>query len=189
MIVASPMNEEELRNLMYTAQLKNYGPFAIRYPKGNGVMLDWEKPFTKIEIGKGKMIKDGSDMAILTIGHVGNFASDAILKLEKEGYSIAHYNLRFVKPLDNELLHEVCRKFDKIITVEDGTIVGGMGSAVLEFISDNKYKSQVERLGVPDRFIEHGTQRELYDECGYHIEGIIKSAKEILIKTHSKQLL
>lgn len=189
MIVAAPMNEVELRNLMYTAQLKNHGPFTIRYPKGNGVMQDWEKPFSEIEIGKGRMIKDGSDMAILTIGHVGNFAAEAIIKLEKEGYSIAHYDMRFVKPLDKELLHEVCKKFENIITVEDGTIVGGMGSAILEFISENKYKSQVRRLGVPDRFIEQGTLKQLYDECGYHIEGIIKSSKEILTKTHSKQLL
>ena len=189
MIVAAPMNEEELRNMMFTAQLKNHGPFTIRYHKGNGVMLDWEKPFAEMEIGKGRMIKDGNDLAILTIGHVGNFASEAINKLEVEGLSIAHYDMRFVKPLDKELLKEVCSKFDKIITIEDGTIVGGMGSAVLEFISENKYNVQLERLGVPDHFIEHGSLKELYNECGFNVEGIIKSAKEILINTHSKQLL
>ncbi len=188
MIVAAPMNEEELRNMMFTAQLKDRGPFAIRYPKGNGVIVDWEKPFNEIAIGKGRKLKDGNDLAILTIGHVGNFAADAILKLENEGYSISHYDMRYVKPIDEELLHEVCSKFNKIITVEDGTIIGGLGSAVLEFISDNKYHSQVVRLGVPDRFIEQGTQKELYDECGYHVEGIIKSAKELLVKIHANQI-
>lgn len=188
MIVTAPMNEEELRNLMYTAQLKNFGPFAIRYPKGNGVLLDWEKPFTEITIGKGRKLKDGSDMAILSVGHVGNFAVDAINKIEPEDYSIAHFDMRFVKPIDEEILHEVFKKYTKVITIEDGTITGGFGSAVLEFMSENNYRSQVIRLGVPDKFIEQGTLKELYNECGYHTEGIINTVKEILIDIHVKQI-
>jgi 1-deoxy-D-xylulose-5-phosphate synthase len=182
MVVASPMNEEELRNMMFTAQLNKSGPFAIRYPKGNGVMPDWETPFTELEIGKGRKIKDGKDAAIITIGHVGNFALEAIAKLKKEGYNLALYDMRFVKPLDNKLLHEVFGKFDKVITVEDGTIIGGLGSAVLEFVSDNNYKAKVLRLGIPDAFIEQGTQLELYNECGYHVDGIIKTVKDLVIK-------
>jgi 1-deoxy-D-xylulose-5-phosphate synthase len=182
MVVAAPMNEEELRNMMFTAQLNKSGPFAIRYPKGNGVMPDWETPFTELEIGKGRKIKDGIDAAIITIGHVGNFALEAIGKLKKGGYNLALYDMRFVKPLDNKLLHEVFGKFDKVITVEDGTIIGGLGSAVLEFVSDNNYKAKVVRLGIPDAFIEQGTQLELYNECGYHVEGIIKLVKELVIK-------
>ena len=182
MIVAAPMNEEELRNMMFTAQLRNNGPFSIRYPKGKGVMPDWETPFTELEIGKGRKIKDGKDAAIITIGHVGNFALEAISKLEKEGYKLALYDMRFVKPLDNELLHEVFKKFDKVITIEDGTIIGGLGSAVLEFASDNNYKAKVVRLGIPDNFIEQGTLQELYNECGYHVNGIIKAVKELGIK-------
>jgi 1-deoxy-D-xylulose-5-phosphate synthase len=182
MIVAAPMNEEELRNMMFTAQLRNNGPFSIRYPKGKGVMPDWETPFTELEIGKGRKIKDGNDAAIITIGHVGNFALEAISKLEKEGYKLALYDMRFVKPLDNALLHEVFGKFDKVITIEDGTIIGGLGSAVLEFASDYNYKAKVVRLGIPDNFIEQGTLQELYNECGYHVNGIIKAVKELGIK-------
>ncbi|NTW33498.1 MAG: 1-deoxy-D-xylulose-5-phosphate synthase, partial [Bacteroidetes bacterium] len=174
-IISSPMNEEELRNLMYTAQLKNNGPFAIRYPKGNGVMLNWQKPFKEIEIGKGRKIKDGEELAIISIGHVGNFALKAIENLEIVGISIALYDMRFVKPLDHDLLHEILKKFNKIITIEDGTVIGGLGSAVLEFISENNYSTQVTRLGIPDQFIEQGTQEELYNECGYYMEGIIKT--------------
>ncbi|MFH0866871.1 MAG: 1-deoxy-D-xylulose-5-phosphate synthase [Bacteroidota bacterium] len=180
MIVAAPMNEVELRNLMYTAQLRNTGPFAIRYPKGNGVITDWRKEFSEIEIGKGRKLKDGKDIAILTIGHVGNFASEAVLMLEKEGISAAHYDLRFVKPLDEELLHEVFKKFKNIVTVEDGTITGGMGSGIIEFASDNNYNIHIKRLGIPDRFVEHGSQKELYNECGFHVNGIIKTVKEII---------
>jgi 1-deoxy-D-xylulose-5-phosphate synthase len=189
MIVSAPMNEEELRNLMFTAQLKNNGPFAIRYPRGNGVMLDWEKPFTEIIIGKGRKLKDGNDLAVLTVGHVGNFASQAIEKLETEDFNIAHYDMRFIKPLDEDLLHDIFKKFKNIITVEDGTIVGGFGSSVLEFMSTNNYNAHVIRLGVPDKFIEQGTLKELYNECGYHTEGIIKTAKEILADIQVKQIL
>jgi len=180
LIVSAPMNEEELRNLMYTAQLKNHGPFSIRYPRGNGVMENWETPFTELEIGKGRKIKDGTDLAIISIGHVGNFVGEAIAKLEAGGLSVAHYDMRFVKPIDKDLLHEACKKIQKIITVEDGTIVGGLGSAVLEFVSDNNYNTQVVRLGVPDRFVEQGTLSELYNECGYHVEGIVNAAKKMV---------
>ena len=180
MIIAAPMNEVELRNLMFTAQTKNTGPFAIRYPRGNGVISDWKKDFLEIEIGKGEKLKDGNDLAILTVGHVGNFAAEAIRILEKENINIAHYNMRFVKPIDAQMLFEVSEKFRNVITVEDATIIGGFGSAVMEFISDNNLNVNVKRLGIPDRFVEHGSPKELYDECGYHVNGIIKSVKEVL---------
>jgi 1-deoxy-D-xylulose-5-phosphate synthase len=181
MIVSAPMNEEELRNLMYTAQLDEVQlPFSIRYPRGQGVMPDWRKPFSKIKIGKGRKIKDGEDIAILTIGHVGNFAVAACAELEKQDIECAHYDMRFVKPLDEELLHEVFSKYNKVITVEDGCIVGGMGSAVLEFMAEHNYYAQVKRLGIPDRVIEHGEQQELYAECGYDVNAIIATITEMV---------
>ncbi len=176
--IAAPMNEEELRNMMYTAQAEKTGPFAIRYPRGKGTMLTWRKPFKKLPIGKGRCIKEGSEIAIISIGHVGNFALEAINKINAPHISPALYDMRFLKPLDHELLHEVFNKYKKIITIEDGTITGGLGSAVLEFMSDNDYKAKVVRLGIPDRFIEHGTQQALYKECGYdtnHIVSVVKS--------------
>lgn len=183
MVVASPMNEEELRNMMYTFQLAETQElktaFTIRYPRGEGVMPDWKRPFQNIEIGKGKKIKDGDDIAILTIGHIGNYAVKACEILEKEGLNAAHYDLRFVKPLDEALLHEVFQKFDKIITVEDGCIQGGMGSAVIEFMTDNGYSAKVKRLGIPDRVVEHGEQIELHRECGFDPEGIAKTVREL----------
>ena len=181
MIVSSPMNEEELRNLMYTAQLENQGSFAIRYPRGNGVMIDWKRPLKSIVIGKGRKICDGEDVAILTIGHVGNFALSACKELNAEGFHPAHYDMRFVKPLDHELLHKVFNRYTKIITVEDGCLQGGMGSAVLEFMADHKYQAQVHRLGIPDKFIEHGEQAELWAICNYDANAIIKKVKELAI--------
>jgi 1-deoxy-D-xylulose-5-phosphate synthase len=179
MIVSAPMNEEELRNLMYTAQLdKITNPFSIRYPRGNGVMTNWKTPFKEIEIGKGRQIKDGDEVAILSIGHVGNFALEAATKLEVEGISTAVYDLRFVKPIDEALLHKVFAKFTKVVTVEDGTIVGGMGSAVLEFMAYHGYKAEVKILGMPDAVIEHGEQPELYTECGYDIPSIMKTVRQ-----------
>lgn len=175
MIVASPMNEEELRNLMYTAQFDGAGPFAIRYPKGRGVMPDWKRPLKRVEIGKGRMIREGDRVALLTIGHVGNYAVEACKKMEKLGISIGHVDLRFVKPLDETLLHEVFRKYETVITVEDGTILGGMGSAVLEFMAVHGYHARVIRLGVPDQFIEQGKVEELHNLCGYDTEGILKT--------------
>jgi 1-deoxy-D-xylulose-5-phosphate synthase len=175
--VCSPMNEEELRNMMYTAQLPGAGPFVIRYPRGRGVMTDWIKPFKELPVGKGRQIKDGKDVAIISIGHVGNDVVKATDQLESEGVSAAHYDIRFLKPIDSALLHEIFTRFDKIIAVEDGVIAGGLGSAVLEFMSDNRYHAQVIRLGIPDRFIEQGTVGELHHECGYDALGIVQSAK------------
>lgn len=181
MIVSAPMNEEELRNLMYTAQLDEVkAPFSIRYPRGNGVMPDWKLPFQKIEIGKGRMVTEGHELAILTVGHIGNHADKAVAELAKKGLSIAHYDMRFVKPIDQDMLHEVFSKFNKVITVEDGCIMGGMGSAVLEFMVDNGYSAQVKRLGIPDRIVEHGEQKELYKECGYDDKAIIATIQEML---------
>ena len=180
-IVSAPMNEEELRNLMYTAQLDEIKlPFSIRYPRGNGVIADWKKPFSKLEIGKGRKIRHGEDIAILTIGHPGNFAVNACFELQHQGVDAAHYDLRFAKPLDEEMLHEVFSKHDKIITVEDGCIVGGMGSAVLEFMAEHNYHAQLKRLGIPDKVIEHGEQKELYAECEYDAAAIIKTAIELV---------
>ena len=188
MIVSAPMNEEELRNLMYTAQLPNQGPFSIRYPRGNGVMLEWKRPLKEIKIGKGRKIADGEEIAILSLGHVGNFVLDAQKKLNKEGLSIAHYDMRFVKPIDEKLLHSVCKKFNSIITIEDGCIQGGFGSAILEFMAKNDYSCKVKMLGIPDKFINHGTQEELHKDCQYDTNSILKSVHEILAKNMINQV-
>ncbi|MEX1190835.1 MAG: 1-deoxy-D-xylulose-5-phosphate synthase [Brumimicrobium sp.] len=180
MIVAAPMNEAELRNLMFTAQQPDMGPFSIRYPRGKGVMTEWKTVMKPIKIGTGRKVSSGDDLAILTIGHPGNFAQEAIKELKEVGASIAHYDLRFVKPLDENLLHEVFTKFDKVITVEDGCIMGGMGSAVIEFMADQGYHSKVVRLGIPDKFIHHGTQNELYKDAGYDVESIVKTTIDLL---------
>ena len=180
MIVSSPMNEEELRNLMYTAQLEDTGPFSIRYPRGTGVMAEWKRPFKKIEIGTGRKIKEGNDIAILTIGHIGNYAIKACEMLDATGVNAAHYDMRFAKPIDENILHEVFAKFNKVITVEDGCLQGGMGSAILEFMADNNYSAEVKRLGIPDKFIEHGEQLELHTECGFHPEGIVNTAMQMV---------
>jgi 1-deoxy-D-xylulose-5-phosphate synthase len=177
-VISAPMNESELRNLMYTAQLeKTQHPFVIRYPRGEGVLTNWQTPFEEIEIGKGRKIKDGEDVAILTLGHPGNFATTAIRELKTQGLNPAHYDIRFVKPLDEDLLHQVFSKFDKIVTVEDGTIVGGFGSAILEFMVANDYKADVKMLGIPDRIVEHGTPKELHRECGYDAQGIAETVR------------
>jgi 1-deoxy-D-xylulose-5-phosphate synthase len=183
MIVSAPMNEEELRNLMYTAQQDNMGPFSIRYPRGNGVMHEWRTELKTIEIGKGRKIKDGTDVALLTFGTAGNFAVTACKDLEKENIQPAHYDLRFVKPLDEEMLHSVFSRFKKVVTVEDGCLQGGFGSAVIEFMCDNGYKSEVIRLGIPDRFIEHGEPGELHAECGYDAASIAAAVRTILSKS------
>ena len=173
MIVSSPMNESELRNLMYTAQLDSTThPFVIRYPRGEGVMSEWRTELKEIKIGTGRKLKDGKDLAILSFGHPGNFAAMAIRELKAEGVDIAHYDMRFAKPLDEALLHEVFRKFDKVITVEDATVVGGFGSAVLEFMTAHNYSSKVVILGIPDRIVEHGSPKELHKECGYDAAAI-----------------
>ena len=185
MIVSAPINEQELRNLMYTAQLPNKGPFSIRYPRGNGVMLDWQTPLEEIEIGKGRRIKDGEEIAILSIGNTGNFVVEADKYFIKEGLDIAHFDMRFVKPIDKELLHTIFQKFDKVITIEDACLQGGFGSAVIEFMVDNNYKSEVVRLGVPDEFINHGTQQQLYTECYFDV-GAIKESVHKLISRKSQ---
>ena len=181
MIVSAPMDEKELRNLMYTAQLPNKGPFSIRYPRGNGHFVDWESPLQEIEIGTGRKIKEGSDVAILTIGHVGNFAVDAASDLQEQGYNVGVYDMRFVKPLDNKMLDEVFQKYDKVITVEDGCIQGGFGSAVLEYMVDQEYSAKVIRLGIPDLYVEHGTQAELWKECNYDKDAIKETVKKMVI--------
>ncbi len=178
--VSAPMDEEELRNLMFTAQLPNKGTFVIRYPRGNGTMPDWKTEFKEIPLGKARTIKEGTDVAVLSIGAIGNELAKIYTRLNEEGVSMAHYDMRFVKPIDEELLHTVFKNFNKIITLEDGAIAGGFGSAVLEFMSEHNYLAKVKRLGIPDRFIEHGTQQELYKECAYDAESIYLEIKKIL---------
>lgn len=169
------MDEHELRRLMYTAQLPDKGPFVIRYPRGRGVLQDWRCPLEEIPVGKGRKLKEGKDLAVITLGPIGNIAARAIERAEKErGISIAHYDLRFLKPLDEELLHEVGLNFQHVITIEDGIKQGGMGGAVVEFMADNDYIPHIQRIGVPDAFIEHGTVQELYHLCGMDEEGIYK---------------
>jgi len=180
LIVSAPMNEEELRNLMFTAQEGIHGPFVIRYPRGQGMMTDWKRPFASLPVGKGRMITEGSELAVLSIGTPGNFVVKAFQTLEKEGIKPAHFDMRFVKPIDEEILHDVFRRFKKIITVEDGTIVGGFGSSVAEFMVHNRYTSSLRILGIPDEFIEHGTQRQLYRECGFDPESIAQTVREML---------
>ena len=182
MIVSAPMDEIELRNLMFTAQEKNHGPFAIRYPRGTGTIVNWKKPMKSLPIGRGRKITSGSDVAILTIGPIGIEAKKATEKLHSEGISAAHYDMRFVKPIDETMLHEVFSKFKHVITVENGVIAGGMGSAVIEFMVDHEYRAKVVRLGIPDRFIEHGTQNELYAQCGFDASGIVKTAHQLVDK-------
>ncbi|RYF44730.1 MAG: 1-deoxy-D-xylulose-5-phosphate synthase, partial [Chitinophagaceae bacterium] len=181
LVISAPMNEKELRNLMYTAQLEhNNYPFVIRYPRGEGVMPEWRTPFEEIQIGKGRKLKDGEELAILSIGHPGNFVTNAIREVRADGLNPAHYDMRFVKPLDEAMLHEVFSKYDKVITVEDGAIAGGFGSAILEFMAEHNYKADLRMLGIPDRLIEHGTPKQLHAECGYDAAGIAKTVREML---------
>ena len=182
MIVSSPLNEIELRNLMYTAQKPNQGPFSIRYPRGKGVIVDWKKEFKELIVGKGEVIQKGKDLAILSIGHPGNFVINAQKKLKEVGISAAHYNMIFVKPIDESLLHKIFKKFDRILTIEDGCIQGGFGSAILEFMAKHNYSAKFKMLGIPDKFVSHGTQKELYAECFYDEDAIIKSIYKLLDK-------
>ena len=171
--IASPYDEHELRRMMYTAQLPEKGPFVIRYPRGRGVLPDWQCPFEEIPVGKGLKLKDGSDIAVISLGPIGNLAHKAIEAAEKEtGRSIAHYDLRFLKPLDEDMLHEIGKSFSKIVTIEDGALKGGMGSAILEFMADNQYHPLIRRIGLPDKFVQHGTPKELYQICGMDCESI-----------------
>lgn len=184
MIVFAPMNEKELRDIMFTVSQDDFKDLkhciSIRYPRGEGVMPNWKTPFEKMQIGQGRKINDGEKVAILTIGHIGNYVKTASEMLEKEGINPAHYDMRFVKPLDEVMLHEIFQNFDKVITVEDGCIQGGFGSAVAEFMMDNDYSVQIKRLGIPDRVVEHGEQIELHHECGFDPEGIAEAVRSIL---------
>jgi 1-deoxy-D-xylulose-5-phosphate synthase len=181
MIVSAPMNEAELRDLMYTAQLdSNELPFVIRYPRGEGMLVDWKTPMKEIKVGTGRKLKDGKDIAVLTFGHPGNFAAEAIRDVKKEGINPAHYDMRFVKPLDEEMLHEVFSNYNKVITVEDGTIVGGFGSAILEFMNEHGYKADVKILGIPDSLVEHGTPKQLYDEIGIDANAIAAMLRKMV---------
>jgi len=185
MTIASPLNEVEMRNMMYTAQLRPKGPMVIRYPRGRGVTVNWRQPFQEVEIGKGQQLKDGTELAILSLGPIGKEATKAIEILEEEQISVAHFDMRFLKPLDNKLLKTIFSRFNKIITLEDASVVGGLGSAVIEYMNDNSYKAKVIRLGIPDRFVDQGTQEELYRECGYDALGIEAAARTLV---HSKIL-
>ena len=190
MIISAPMNEAELRNLMYTAQLESTTlPFVIRYPRGEGVMPEWRKPMQEITIGKGRKLRDGKDIAVLSFGHPGNFAAAAIRDLRADGINPAHYDMRFAKPLDEELLHEALSTYNKIITVEDGTVIGGFGSAILEFMQEHGYKNDVRILGIPDRLVEHGTLKELHRECGYDAQAIADAIREMMSQVVIAELL
>ena len=181
MIVSAPMDEIELRNLLYTAQLEKIkSPISIRYPRGGGMYADWERPFEEIEPGKARKISDGDDIAVLSLGHPGNFVREAVKKLAPEGISVAHFDMRFAAPIDSDVLHAVFKKHKRILTVEDGVLKGGFGSAVIEFKNDNGYLPQVKRLGIPDYFVEHGTQYELIRECGFDADGIAKVILEMV---------
>lgn len=180
LIIASPLNEWDLRNLMYTAYSAKEGTFVIRYPRGKGEKADWRNEMSVLPVGKGKKLKDGKNIAILSIGPVGNEALKAIEQVEKEGVSVALYDMIYLKPIDEELLHEVGKKFNRIVTVENGVIKGGLGTAVLEFMADNGYTPKVKRIGVPDRFIEHGSVPELFKLCGMDSESIAEVVKEMV---------
>ncbi len=182
MIVSAPMDELELRNLMFTAQNENHGPFSIRYPRGCGCVIDWHQPMKAIPIGQSRQLSEGTDLAILTIGTVGIQTSRAIKMLQKDGISASHYDMRFVKPLDEEVLHLVFRNFKRVITIEDGVLQGGFGSAVLEFMADNQYEAQLKRIGLPDQFIDQGTPEELFRDHGIDQQGIYKSAKAFVLE-------
>ena len=175
--IASPYDECELRRLMFTAQKPEKGTFVIRYPRGRGRIADWRCPLEEIPIGKGRKMREGSDIAVITLGPIGNLAADAIQALSKQpgAPSVAHYDLRFLKPLDEEMLHEIGENFSRIVTVEDGVRMGGMGSAVLEWMADHGYKPEVKRLGLPDTFVEHGTIPELQSIVGIDAESIRKA--------------
>lgn len=180
MTIAAPMNEQELRNMMYTAQSGIKGPIAIRYPKGRGVMQDWKTGFEALPVGKGRVLQEGDSLLFISIGTVGNHVQQACKVLEQEGIRAGHYDMRFLKPVDESLLHQAFSRYKYIVTVEDGTITGGLGSQVSEFMTDYRYQAVIKRLGVPDSFIGQGTQEELYRLCGYDAEGILHSARQLL---------
>jgi 1-deoxy-D-xylulose-5-phosphate synthase len=182
MVVSAPMNEVELRNLMYTAQLPGGGPFAIRYPRGSGTGMDWSRrPFELIQVGTARKLRSGDHIAVLSIGAVGNETAKALERLAAAGVAVAHYDMRFVKPLDEQALHEVGQKYKQVITVENGTVLGGLGSAVAEFFTANGYLLPVTRIGIPDRYIEQGTIAQLHAECGMDVEGIYNTIRSLAL--------
>jgi 1-deoxy-D-xylulose-5-phosphate synthase len=186
MVIASPMNESELRNMMYSATMHTGGAYTIRYPRGQGVMPEWRTPFEKIETGVGRLVSDGKEVAVLTIGHIGNYITKSKEILASEDIRPAHYDMRFAKPLDEKLLHQIFAKFDKIVTVEDGCVMGGFGTAIMEFMMDHNYTAKIVRLGMPDKVIEHGEQIELHRECGYDPESIAEAVKKLVSKKLEK---
>jgi 1-deoxy-D-xylulose-5-phosphate synthase len=182
MTISAPRNEHEMRNLMFTALHFKKGPFVIRYPRGKGSIVDWRNEMTVLPIGKGEMLKAGKDLAVITIGTMANVAQEAIKLIESETkLTIAHYDIRFLKPIDKELLHEIATNYKQVLTIEDGVIDGGFGSSVLEFMSDNNYKINVKRLGVKDTFVEHGTPDELYQLLGLDVNGVKSEIEKILL--------
>ena len=182
--IAAPYDEHELRNLMYTAQLPNKGPFAIRYPRGRGKLVDWHCPFEELPVGKGRKLRDGDDIAILSIGSIGNLAAEAIERVATKGISAAHYDMRYLKPIDEDILHEVGSKYKHIITLENGTIKGGLGSAVLEFIADHGYHPDIHRMGIPDEFVEHGSVPELCRICGIDADSIVREIEQKCLRNN-----
>ena len=182
LIISSPLNEWDLRNLMYTGYKEEKGPFVIRYPKGKGEKTDWRNEMQLLPIGKGRKLHEGHDVAVLSIGPIGNEVIKAIKEVEEEGLSVAHYDMIYLKPIDEALLHEVGQTFSRIITVENGVVKGGLGSAVLEFMADYNYTPQIRRIGVPDRFIEQGSIPELYKQCRMDAKSIAVAIREIISK-------
>jgi len=182
MVIAVPMNEVELRNMMYTAQLPGGGPFVIRYPRGSGVGLDWRQPFEKIAVGTARKLRDGGTVALLSVGDIGNAAAKAIERLAAEDIAVAHYDMRFLKPIDEAVLHEVGKKYQQVVTLENGTVLGGLGSAVTEFFTAHGYQLPVTRIGIPDRFVEHGTLAQLHAECSTDEAGIYRTLAGLVVK-------
>jgi 1-deoxy-D-xylulose-5-phosphate synthase len=180
MIISAPINEHYLRDLMFTSQAKDYGPFAIRYPRGRGVLVDWHNEMHELPVGKGRKLADGDKAAVLSIGHVGNDVAKAVAKLKQDGVDVAHYDMIFLKPIDEEILNEVCSKYDKIVTVEDGTIVGGLGTAVAEWIADHGCNTRLVRIGINDDFVAQGTLEDLHKYCGMDVDSIYNKIVELV---------
>lgn len=182
LIISSPLNEQDLRDMMFTASEYDEQAWAIRYPRGASTGMEVRKGFQSMEIGKGICLREGESVAILSFGPIGKYVTEAADQLSEEGIEIGHYDMRFAKPIDEELLDEICRKYDHIITLEDGARLGGFGSAVAEYLAEKESKPTLKIMGLPDRIIEHGTQEELHAEVGIDVEGIIKNVRKVLIK-------
>jgi 1-deoxy-D-xylulose-5-phosphate synthase len=173
--ISSPYDECELRRLMYTAVQPDMGAFVIRYPRGKGALVDWRCPLETVEVGKGRRMRSGDDVAFITIGPLGKVMESVVDEAVKQGVSVAHYDMRFLKPIDTDILREVGEKFKYVVTLEDGCVNGGLGSAVIEYMAENGYTPKVEILGIPDKFIEHGTPEELYRVCGMDKESVLNA--------------